>query len=156
MRKYFWLLVLLPLLELTLFGWLARAVGPLAPLACVMFSAAIGLSLFKRGQLRTLRQFQAAAAQGGQVPPQLAEELLRLGGSVLFIVPGLFTDLLGALLFVPPVRRLVAARLRRGRTASVSAPSPAPADRTFRAWKGPVQESDAEIVVDAPPRRPQE
>ncbi len=147
MRRVFPLIGVMLFVELILFAVLARLGGPLLPLASVLLSGAIGLSLLRQGQVRTFARLREATATGGSVPAEVADELLRVGGGLLFLIPGLLSDLLGALLLIPPVRRKVAARLRA--PAREPFVEQAPARRHFK--RTPEEETDAEIIEDVAP-----
>ncbi|MCP3098942.1 FxsA family protein [Myxococcus sp. K15C18031901] len=114
MFKYLLLaFIVVPLLELYLLVVLGRHIGFAPTLGVVLFSALLGSWLARREGSRVTRRWREAMARG-QVPEEgLFSGALVLAGGVLFVVPGVLTDVAGLLLLFPPTRRLVAGRLRR-------------------------------------------
>jgi UPF0716 protein FxsA len=82
-------------------GWL----GALPTVFLVVFTAVLGVLLLRQQGFAALRRVQAALAHG-QIPAmELLEGVLITLGGALLLVPGFFTDGLGFLLLIPPVRR---------------------------------------------------
>ena len=105
--------IVLPILELYLLLAIGRQIGPLPTLAWVLVSGMVGASLSRRESRRVWRQSREAMARG-QVPEEgILSGVLVLAGGVLLIIPGVITDVMGLLLLLPPVRRLISARVRR-------------------------------------------
>ena len=114
MGKLLLFALLLPFVELYLLVHLGARVGLVPTVAVLLAGAALGSLLMRRQGARVLRQVQVGLASGQ--PPD--EAVLRSGlvvvAGALIAVPGLVTDALGLGLLLPPVRRWVARRLRRG------------------------------------------
>ncbi len=105
--------LVVPFLELYLLLAIGRQIGPLPTLAWVLVSGMVGAALSRREGRRMLRQSREAMARG-QVPEEgILSGVLVLVGGVLLIIPGVITDVAGLLLLLPPVRRLIASRVRR-------------------------------------------
>ena len=103
----FAIFILIPLIEIALFiqigGWLT-----LWPtLAIVLGTAVVGTALLRWQGTQTLRDLQREMQALGNPLSPLAHGALILVGGVMMILPGFFTDILGILLMLPPVRRLV-------------------------------------------------
>ena len=101
-----------PLIEIALFvtvgGWLT-----LWPtLAIVLGTGVLGAVLVRWQGMGVLRDLQAAGVTGDPLSP-LAHGALILIGGFLLILPGFFTDSIGALLMIPPLRRVLIAVLAR-------------------------------------------
>ncbi len=119
-----WLLVVfigVPLLELYLLLWLATLIGFWPTLGIAVLTGAVGSTLAKREGLKVWREWRAAMDELRPPAYGVIEALLVLVGGVLLITPGVITDLAGLLLLVPPVRRRVAARVRRHVDARITA-----------------------------------
>lgn len=101
-----------PAAELWLLIEIGRVVGGWETVAYVIAVGMLGAWLGKRAGFGVMRQI-AEDLRGG-VPPadRLVEAGLVLVGSVLLITPGVLTDLVGILLFVAPVRRFLAPRVK--------------------------------------------
>ncbi|WP_145105179.1 FxsA family protein [Cereibacter sediminicola] len=134
----------LPILEIALFVTIGGAIGLLATLLVIFGTAALGIVLLRRRGV----EMQAAL----QMPRRMDPLALMADGAVvslaagLLILPGFFTDTLGLLLLIPPLRRALIRRL--GRNVQV---------RTTT-WRGPMTD-DRPIEgdyheVDPAPRDP--
>jgi UPF0716 protein FxsA len=66
----------------------------------------IGGVLFVRQTPRAWRELRTVAAAGQRPGPQLVRHLAGLVGAVLIALPGFLTAIIGASLFLPPVRML--------------------------------------------------
>lgn len=97
-----------PLLELALLVKLSQWIGFWPTVALVVATAVIGITVMQRQGMAALGRAMAAMASGRPpIEPVLDGALLMLAGGLL-LAPGLLTDLAGALLLIPPVRRAVA------------------------------------------------
>lgn len=100
----------LPLIEIALFvtvgGWLT-----LWPtLAIVLGTGLLGVSLIRRQGLQALGQMRAR--RPGVNPLALAaNDGMVMLAAILLILPGFFTDTLGLLLLIPPLRRALIAAI---------------------------------------------
>lgn len=97
-----------PLLEIGLFitvgGWL----GLWPTLAIVVLTGVFGVALMRWQGMGVLREVQAGTVD--PVSPMAHGALILLGGFLLML-PGFFTDVLGLLLMIPPLRRVVIAQI---------------------------------------------
>jgi len=104
------LLIGLPLLELYLLIEVGSAIGALPTILLSLFTAVLGGLLMRwQGVSTALRA--RAAMERGEVPAleMLEGAMVFLAGLALFL-PGFFTDALGLLVLIPPLRRLVLLR----------------------------------------------
>lgn len=130
LRKLVLLLVILPLVDLYLLIQWGERIGGLTTLLWVLATAALGVKLARIEGTRMLRLWQQALAAGKPPEDGVISGVLVFMGGALLVVPGVITDVLGALLLVPVSRRLLArvlsARLQRaieqGSIAVVHAP----------------------------------
>lgn len=97
-------------LLITIGGWL----GALPTIALLVFAAVLGTLLLRQQGFATLRRLQATQARG-QIPAmELLEGVILTLSGILLLIPGFFTDVLGYLGLIPPLRRwLVRAILDR-------------------------------------------
>lgn len=72
----------------------------------------LGAWLGKRAGFAVLRDVFAGLAAGEPPADRLVEAGLVLVGAVLLITPGVLTDVVGILLFIAPVRRWLAPRVK--------------------------------------------
>jgi UPF0716 protein FxsA len=101
----------LPILEIALFVEVGGAIGLFPTLAIVLVTGVLGVMLVRRQGLRALDRARADMEAGRDPLDPIANGALILVAGILLILPGFFTDTLGLLLMIPPVRRLV---IRRG------------------------------------------
>jgi len=91
--------------------WVGGRLGVLATLLLLVAGGVIGIGLIRSagtGLFAALRSpVQTAALQRGAAGQALA----RVGAGVLFLIPGFFTDLLGLLLLLPPVRNWLRSKI---------------------------------------------
>ena len=110
--------LILPLVEIALFVMLGDAFGVIGTLLIVIGTAALGFYLLTQyslgALLRSPQEWAEALGEGeNALQLMLGAALLAVAG-VLLLVPGFFTDMLGAALLLPFVRdRFAAALLAR-------------------------------------------
>lgn len=105
--------IVVPLVELYTLVQVARAIGAVPALVVLAVVSIAGAALVKRQGLAVLGRIRREL-DGRRMPTEhLADGALLLGAGVLLTVPGFVTDAVGLVLLVPPVRRAVAALLRR-------------------------------------------
>lgn len=109
-----WLAVILfglPLVEIALFVTIGAWLGLWLTLAIVLGTAVLGMGVIRQQGVQAgddlRRALDARRSPGGA----LAEGAMKVAAGVLLILPGFFTDTCGALLLLPPVRRLLLALL---------------------------------------------
>jgi len=106
------LFLVLPIVDAALLLWLVSVVGAAPVVLFVVASAVLGIWAASRQARGALDRWRAAF--DAQRPPEEGAlgGLMMLFGGIFLVVPGVLSDLLGAALLVPPVRRFVADRLR--------------------------------------------
>lgn len=114
MAKYFLLALALPFVELYLLLVVGRQLGAAPTLALVLAAAVMGSWVAKKEGLRVLRKWQTAHAEGRVPEEGLVSAALVWVGGVLLIIPGFLTDAMGLFLLLPPTRRWLSGRFRRG------------------------------------------
>jgi len=103
------LLLALPIVEIAVFVVVGREIGVLATIGLVLASAAAGLWLLRLQGMSALARLRAGLEEGrGDPGRELVEAPMIALAGVLLIIPGFVTDAIGLLLFLPPVRGLVA------------------------------------------------
>lgn len=123
--------LLLVLGEIAVFILVGEAVGVLATLGLTLFAMVVGALLLRFHGVATLVRVRAEIEAGRTPAATLAEGAVLAIAAFLLIVPGFITDAVGALLFLPLVRRMLWRAIRRSvrvRTA------PPPAEQA----RGPV------------------
>lgn len=112
------LLVILavPLIEIGLFVVIGGAIGLWPTLAWVVISAGLGIILLKGMEMIGVSSLSRDMGEFSDTKSPMAHRIMVLLAAVLLVLPGFFTDTIGLLLLIQPVRRfaiwLVAKRLR--------------------------------------------
>jgi len=126
-------LLLAPLAELVVLLWIADRTSWETALAIVLAGMLAGAWLIRRAGLRSIRMIRGRPAPGEGVE-SLPDALFTLSAGVLFLVPGVLSDLVAIALLVPWSRRRIKARLLGG------------ARNRFRAWSGGNRRPDDRII----------
>lgn len=111
--RFFLLLIGLPLLELYILIKIGSYLGAFQTLALVIFSALLGLLLARIEGLRTLDQIRQSLAQGIVPAEEMLDSVLIFAGGVLFVIPGVLTDIAALVLLIPFTRTIFKRWLRR-------------------------------------------
>ncbi|MEO1468964.1 MAG: FxsA family protein [Pseudomonadota bacterium] len=111
-------LLIVPLIEIGLFVEVGGWIGLWPTIATVIFTALIGAALLRSQSMGVLADLQRRVEAGQDPSSTLAHGALILIAGIVLLTPGFFTDAIGFLLLVPPVRSIViahvAARVARG------------------------------------------
>ena len=108
------LLIAIPLAELWLLIQVGGWIGALPTIGLVVATAILGAFLLRQQGLSTLNRAQHSMQRGEPPALEMLEGLLLFFAAALLLTPGFFTDAIGFLLVLPPVRRhLVLALLAR-------------------------------------------
>jgi UPF0716 protein FxsA len=112
-RALFVLFIVLPLVELSVLYRLGVRFGFLETIAVLLLVGFVGASLAKREGLRVLGEWNKSLAEGTVPEDGVLSGVLSLLAALLFILPGVISDVIGLVLLFPPSRRFIAARIRR-------------------------------------------
>jgi UPF0716 protein FxsA len=139
-------LIGVPLLEIALFIKVGGLIGLAPTLALVVLTAVIGVWMLRLQGVGVLVSAQRQLAAGSLPIAEVFEGLCLVIAGALLLIPGFFTDAVGILLLVPPVRRALYRLISRRLEAHVvemrgharSGPDP----------KGPTIEAEYDEIVD--------
>lgn len=116
----FLIFVAVPIIEIGLFIQVGGFLGLWPTLAIVILTALVGTTLMRAQGMAALKKLQTNIESGGNPADPIANGAFILIAGLLLLTPGFFTDTLGLLLLVPPVRqaliRNVAAKLKASAT----------------------------------------
>ncbi len=107
------LMTIVPLAELFILIEIGSHIGALNTVLLVLMSAMLGVLLARRQGLRTLQQIQLNLSQGQIPAEELIDGVLILFGGILFVTPGVLTDLFALILLFPFTRTYFKRWLRR-------------------------------------------
>jgi UPF0716 protein FxsA len=132
----FLLFTVVPALELWLLIEIGQVVGGPETVLYVIGIGVLGAWLGRRAGVAVLREVFDELREHRPPADKLVEGALVLVGSILLVTPGVLSDLAGIVLFIPPVRRWLAPRLKRralawamARGVQVGPAGPGPAAR---------------------------
>jgi UPF0716 protein FxsA len=104
--------LVVPLIEIGLFIVLGQTIGLWPTLLGVVVTALIGSAIIRRQGLSLIADIQRHM-RAGRLPAQQLFEGLMIGiAGALLLTPGYFTDTIGFLLLIPPLRQALYAWLK--------------------------------------------
>ena len=107
-------LLVLPVAEVVAFVVVAALIGWLPAPALFVATSVVGVWLLRRFGRTDLERLRAGFAQDGIRAVHLERPgVAPMLGGILLVFPGFITDLLGAALFVPALRRWATAKLAK-------------------------------------------
>jgi UPF0716 protein FxsA len=101
----FLIFIAVPIIEIALFIEAGRTIGVVATIAITIGTAIAGSFLMRVQGFATLSRFTQAIEKGEMPVMPVIDGIGILAAGLLLLTPGLFTDTIGLLLFVPPIRR---------------------------------------------------
>ncbi|MEL7465576.1 MAG: FxsA family protein [Pseudomonadota bacterium] len=102
-------LVAIPIIEIALFIELGGWVGLWPTIGLVIVTAILGAALLRAQGFAAMTRLQQSVAEGGNPSGPLAHGVMILIAGLLMLTPGFFTDAVGFLLLIPPVRSAIIA-----------------------------------------------
>ena len=103
----------LPLLELYILIKIGSYLGAFLTIALIIFTAILGSLLARLEGLRTWHQIRQSLAQGIVPAEEMVDSVLIFAGGVLFVIPGVITDVAALVLLIPFTRTIFKRWLRR-------------------------------------------
>lgn len=104
-------LITIPILEIYLLFQVGGIIGAGWTILIVIGTAVLGASLLRQQGLATWGRLNQSMAQGQLPPTFLVEGILLLLSGAFLLTPGFFTDGVGFLFLMPPVRKAIAGYL---------------------------------------------
>jgi len=95
----------IPLVEIYFLIQVGEVIGALPTVFMVVFTAVLGGILLRIQGLSTLKRVQQASARGEVPALEMLEGMMLMIGGVLLLTPGFFTDTIGFLCLIPPLRQ---------------------------------------------------
>ncbi|MGB5812408.1 MAG: FxsA family protein [Polyangiales bacterium] len=120
MGRLFLLFTVVPLVELYLLIAIGRIMGPVATIALVLVTGAVGAWFARLEGARVIRRWQEALARQQLPKDGLVDGLLIFVGGLMLVTPGILTDIAGLSMVLPPTRRIIAGFVRRWFQAQVA------------------------------------
>ena len=95
--------------EMSAFIYIGSEIGGLLTLLGIFVTAIIGLSLLKSQGGALMTQIRTDLAQGRALVGSVADSISLAVGSILMLIPGYVTDVIGIFLFIPVLRTVAGA-----------------------------------------------
>ncbi len=100
------LVLVLPLVEIAVFVIVGKQIGVLPTIGLVILSVLVGGILLRIQGFGILTQIRRQIEAGQDPGRELAHGVMVVFAGILLLIPGFVTDIIGILLFIPPVRDL--------------------------------------------------
>lgn len=97
--------IAVPIAEIAIFIQAGQLIGALPTIAITIGTAIAGSFLMRVQGFAALNRFAEAANRGEMPVTPVVDGIGILSAGLLLLTPGLLTDTIGLLLFVPPIRR---------------------------------------------------
>ena len=108
LKPLFLLFLLAPLLELYLLLQIGGLIGVLPTVSLVVFTAALGAVLIHIQGLRAIATINRRLRERQLPALEMIAGLMLLICAALLLTPGFFTDAIGFLMLIPPIRHRLA------------------------------------------------
>lgn len=99
------LLLLIPIIEIMLFIEIGGTIGTGTTLLLTLLTALVGLALIRQQGLKTLLRAQQKMNWGELPALEMLEGMLFAIAGVCLLTPGFFTDTIGFVILIPPLRK---------------------------------------------------
>jgi UPF0716 protein FxsA len=151
----FILFIGLPILEIYVIIQVGQAIGALWTIVLLILDSILGSLLMKSQGRAAWRRFQLALAEGRVPGREVLDGVLVIFGGAFLLTPGFCSDVVGALLLLPPTRAAIRRVLVRRFTFSLLADAPSPRFRRAGGpGSGPAGDADVEgTATEVDPRR---
>jgi len=108
---FFFLIIGIPVIELIVLIEVGSHIGAINTVALSIVTAGIGIFLVRLQGIQVMTRMSAATRTDEAVAAPLIHGFFLLVAGFFLLIPGFITDMVGALLLVPPLRLLIAARV---------------------------------------------
>jgi UPF0716 protein FxsA len=129
------LFVVVPILEIYVIIQVGQAIGALWTIVLLIVDSILGSLLMKSQGRAAWRRFQTALAEGRMPAREVLDGVLVIFGGAFLLTPGFCSDIVGALLLLPPTRAVIRGIVARRVTFGLVGDVPSP--RVRRARPGP-------------------
>jgi UPF0716 protein FxsA len=103
----FLLFIVLPLVEIMILVKIGMVTSFWVPIAIVVVTGVVGTALARREGWKVLERMREDVRTGQMPADSLIDGFLVLLAGILFVLPGILTDIVGIVLLFPPSRQLV-------------------------------------------------
>lgn len=123
--------IFIPLIEIYLIIEIGSVIGAFATVLAIAFTAILGISLIRIQGFSTMKKAQQAMDKGVLPATEMIEGVMLLIAALMLLIPGFFTDTLGFLLLIPPIRHILASRIASTSQLNARFNKRSPADGSY-------------------------
>jgi len=106
LRNLFIALLIVPLVELAAFLLSGKLIGIPETLILVVVTSLLGAFILKKEGVKAIRNVQEQLSLGSLPGDAILNGFCVLIGGIFMLLPGFLSDIVGALLLLPPTRKL--------------------------------------------------
>lgn len=111
MRGLFIVFIVVPIIEMFILIKVGERIGAWPTIALVLVTAIIGVNLLRQQGLATLQKANWRMEHGQMPAQEMLEGIILAIGGVLLLTPGFFTDFIGFICLLAPLRKIMIQRL---------------------------------------------
>lgn len=111
----FLVFLIVPLVEIGLFIEVGGYIGTIATVSLIVFTAVLGALLVQAQGISTLNRVRSQMDKGMLPAVEMFEGVCLLIAGALLLTPGFFTDTIGFLCLVTPLRRAMILKILKSR-----------------------------------------
>ena len=100
-------ILLLPLIEIAVLILVGSSIGVLATIGLIILAGLLGIAMLRIQGFAVLAKMRSEMELGQAPDKSMADAAMIAMAGVLLIIPGFISDIVGILLFLPPVRALI-------------------------------------------------
>ncbi len=100
-------ILLLPLIEIAVLILVGSSIGVLPTIGLIILTGFLGMALLRIQGFAVLSKMRAEMERGQTPDKSLADAAMIALAGMFLIIPGFVSDIIGILLFLPPVRALI-------------------------------------------------
>lgn len=119
MLKLFLFFLLVPLIEIYFLIEIGSILGAWFTISMVVLTAMIGAALVRYQGFTTLARAQSEMLQKRLPAMEVMEGALILLAGAMLLIPGFFSDAIGFMLLIPPLRRFMVQRFLKKRVVPI-------------------------------------
>ncbi|MBO2536913.1 FxsA family protein [Rummeliibacillus suwonensis] len=106
MRKFLMLLIAVPIVEIAVVLLSGKLIGAIPTLLLIVGTGVLGVYLAKTKGLNAFQQLKREIEKGRAPGDAIIDGVLTFIGSIVLILPGFISDIIGILLVIPITRKL--------------------------------------------------
>tara|TARA_B100001778_G_C18161421_1_gene438314 strand:- start:67 stop:483 length:417 start_codon:yes stop_codon:yes gene_type:complete len=102
--RFILILILLPAVEIYFFVKIGTEIGAFSTILFTLATAFLGIAVIKYQGVSSFMQARQSVMNTKQPGIEILSNLALFISGAFFLIPGFFTDFIGALLLLPPIR----------------------------------------------------